>query len=144
MLFEFLHPSLILPVFLSPVPPLHSPSLPPSVSLHLFPLFFLLWTAYCSILKVPACVLSCPLLPSMHRSDLELCRLRMGTHFWCQERGVGEDRQTLWCCFILLSVVSLSARCCHRFERGFFSPTLPFLLLFFSFWPWNCVHEAEK
>ena len=49
-----------------------------------------MWTAYCSILKVPDCVLSCPLLPSMHCStDLELCRLRMGTRFWCRGRGGG-------------------------------------------------------
>lgn len=81
-----------------PSPSLHS--LPPSLCLSASFSFFSLWTAYCSILKVPVCVLSCPLLPSMHHDDLVLCRLRMGAHFWCWERVEGEDSQTLWCCFI--------------------------------------------
>lgn len=79
---EFLHP-LILPVFLSlSRPPFALPSTYPRLYAS-FPsfLFFLLRTAYCSILKVPVCVLSCPPLPSMHCSDLELCRLRIGAHF---------------------------------------------------------------
>lgn len=109
------------------------PSLPPP--LCIFSLFFSLWTAYCSILKVPACVLSCPLLPSMHRSDLELCRLRMSGHFWCQEREAGEDRQTLWCLFIysLLCFPCVpAASCCHRFEKGSFFPPSPFYFFLFS------------
>ena len=91
MFVEFLHPSLIVPVFLAPLPPLPPLTTPPILlSLRIFSLFFSTWTAYCSILKVPDCVLSCPLLPSMHCStDLELCRLRMGKRFWCRGRGGG-------------------------------------------------------
>lgn len=107
-----------------------SPCLPsPPLSLCIFSLFFSSWTAYCSILKVPACVLSCPLLPSMHCSDLELCRLRMGAHFWCRERGGWRTGRHDDAALYTLSMVSLSAHCCHQFEKGFFF-SLPFLLFF--------------
>lgn len=123
-----------------------SPRLPPSLRLSAsFPSFFFFHCEqlYCSILKVPACVLSCPLLPSMHRSDLELCRLRMGAHFWCRERR-GGDRQTLWRCFIYsFQWFPPAPTAVINLKRAFFF-ALSVLLDFFSFWPWNTVHEAEK
>lgn len=107
--------------------------LPPSLCTPPPFFFFSLWTAYCSILKVPACVLSCPLLPSMHRSDLELCWLRMGAHFWCWERGGGEDRQTLWCCFIYSFHWFPSApTAVINLKRAFFSPSFFFFAFFHS------------
>lgn len=116
----------------------HLPSLPPS--LCIFSLFFFsLWTAYCSILKVPACVLSCPLLPSMHRSDLELCRLRMGAHFWCRERGGGRTGRRYDAALYTPFNGFPQRPLLSSIWKGLFS-ALPF----FSFWPWNSVHEAEK
>lgn len=88
MILEFLHPSLILPVFFLS---------PPSAS------FFSssLWTAYCGILKVHSRVLSCPLLPSMHRSNLELLSAQDGRTLLMSGRwGGGEIEQTLRCCFM--------------------------------------------
>lgn len=84
-------------VFWSSFPPLTCPpSLP---SLHLFPLF-LLWTAYCSILKVPLhvswVVLSYPACTAAIWSSVG----SGWAHTFDVGREGGEDRQTLWCCFI--------------------------------------------
>lgn len=126
-----------------------SPRLPPSLRLSAsFPSFFFFHCEqlYCSILKVPACVLSCPLLPSMHRSDLELCRLRMGAHFWCRERRGGTGRRydaALYTPFngfpqhpLLSSIWKGLFFCPLRFARFFF-----ILALKYCPWGWK---KGEK
>lgn len=37
-----------------------------------------------------------------------------------REVGVGDQADAMMLLYILLSVVSLSAHCCHQFENGFF------------------------
>lgn len=129
MIFEFLHPSLILPVFFLS---------PPSLCIFFFSS---LWTAYCGILKVHSRVLSCPLLPSMHRSNLELLSAQDGRTLLMSggrsSRRYDAALCTPWYGFIapppLLSSI-------WKAPTLFFFLPFPFL----SAWLWNCINKSGK
>lgn len=84
--FQMIYLCLVYPLsFTNPVscPPSHLVSHPSSAA---FSRSFLPFSLHCEqltavSLKSLAYVLSCPLVPSLHWSDLELCQLKMGVHF---------------------------------------------------------------
>lgn len=119
------------------------PSLPPSLCIFSLFLFFFIVNSYTAVslksLHVSWVVLSYPACTAAIWSSVG----SGWVHTFDVGRGGGGQADAMTLLYILLSMVSPSTHCCHQFEKGFFF-ALSVLLDFFSFWPWNTVHEAEK